>query len=105
MKMHAARRHALSLPDTVEQPHHESTSFRVGGRIFATAPPDGAHLHLFIPDLEREQALELHDFTEKLFWGGKVVGIRVRLAEAEPAVVRKLLEAAWRHKAPAKAKA
>jgi predicted DNA-binding protein (MmcQ/YjbR family) len=27
---------ALSLPDTVEQPHFEKTSFRVSKRIFAT---------------------------------------------------------------------
>ena len=30
----------------------------------------------------------------------KVVGLRVRLADAKPAVVRGLLQGAWRRKAP-----
>ena len=32
---------ALALPGTLELPHHERTSFRNDGRIFATMPPDG----------------------------------------------------------------
>ncbi len=35
------------------------------------------------------------EFTEKLLWGGKVVGVKVRLGSAEPAAVRALVSAAY----------
>ncbi|HUP97765.1 MAG TPA: MmcQ/YjbR family DNA-binding protein [Usitatibacter sp.] len=103
MKLAQARRLALALPEAAEAPHFDYTSFRVRGKIFATAPPDEKHLHVFVDDDAREQALELHqDFVEKLWWGKKVVGLRVQLAAAQPAVVKRLLENAWRRKAPKK---
>jgi len=95
------RRFALSLPEATEEPHFEFSSFRVRGKIFVTVPPDGQHIHVFVGDEEREQALALHpEFVEKLFWGGKVRGLRVRLADAEPAVVNGLVRKAWERKAP-----
>ena len=101
MKLAQARRIALALAESAEAPHFDYTSFRVRGKIFATAPPDGKHLHVFVDDLERERTLELHpEFAEKLWWGKKVVGVRVRLADAPPAVVKALLANAWRRKAP-----
>ena len=101
MKLEAARRIALALPEAAEAPHFDYTSFRVRGRIFATAPPDGLHLHVFVDDLERERALTLHaDCIEKLWWGKKVVGLRVNLAKAGSPLVRGLLENAWKRKAP-----
>ena len=101
MKLEAARRMALALADTAEAPHFDFTSFRVRGKIFATAPPGGEFLHVFVDDLERERVLELHpDFAAKLWWGKKVVGVRVTLAKASPAVVAALLANAWRRKAP-----
>jgi len=101
VKLEAARRIALALPETAEAPHFHYTSFRVRGKIFATAPPEGTHLHVFVDDQEREQAIELHpEFIEKLWWGKKVLGVRVQLAAAPTAVVRRLLERAWRRKAP-----
>jgi len=103
MKLADARRHALALPDAAEAPHFEYTSFRVRGKIFATAPPDGRHLHVFVGDEERERALELHpEFVEKLWWGKRVVGLRVTLAKAEAPVVKALLRQAWLRKAPKK---
>ena len=101
MKIAQARRFALSLPEATEEPHFHFASFRVRGKIFATAPPDGAHLHIFVGDDEREQALELHpEFVEKLHWGKRVVGVRVALATAKPTVVTQLLAQAWKRKAP-----
>jgi hypothetical protein len=47
MKLIDARRLAMSLPPVTEEPHFTYTSFRVKGKIFATAPPDGEHLHVF----------------------------------------------------------
>jgi hypothetical protein len=38
--METVRRHALSLDEVTEAPHHELSSFRVRGRIFVTIPPD-----------------------------------------------------------------
>ena len=101
MKLEAARRIALALPEAAEAPHFDYTSFRVRGKIFATAPPSEEFLHVFVDDDERERALELHaEFIEKLWWGNKVVGVRVLLAGAPAATVKALLENAWRRKAP-----
>jgi hypothetical protein len=101
MNLDAVRRLALALPEATEAPHFTSTSFRVGGKIFATAPPAGDALHLFVTDDERERALALYPgCASKLLWGGKVVGVRLALADAPPAAVRELLQLAWRRKAP-----
>ena len=101
MKLEAARRIALALPEAAEAPHFDLTSFRVRGKIFATSPPGGEFLHVFVDEGERERALELHpEFVEKLWWGKKVAGLRVTLAKAPAGVVKALLESAWRRKAP-----
>ena len=44
------RAFALSLPATTEEPHFDMSSFRVRGKIFATVPPDGEHLHVFVDE-------------------------------------------------------
>jgi len=101
MKLADARRIAMSFPEVTEEPHFQATSFRVRKKIFATAPPDGEYLHLFVADEDRDPALELHsDFIEKLLWGGKVRGLRIRLAKANSKVVSELLRRAWGSKAP-----
>ena len=101
MKLATVRKYALSLPEVTEQPHFHFGSFRVRGKIFVTMPPEGAHLHVFVAELDRERALAIHpEFTEKLFWGGKVVGLRVALASAPAAAVKRLIGQAWTHKAP-----
>jgi hypothetical protein len=101
MKIAQVRRFALSLPEATEAPHFQYSSFRVRGKIFATALPDGKHLHIFVADDEREIAVALDpEFLENLHWGGKVVGLRVALAKAKPKVVAKLLAQAWSRKAP-----
>jgi hypothetical protein len=95
MKFADARRIALSLPDVTEQPHFHLASFRVHGRIFVTVPPEQDHLRVFVTGTAREQALDVHpEFVEKLFWGGKVVGVKVNLANAKPAAVRDLIREA-----------
>ena len=97
----AARRFALSLPGATEEPHFEMSSFRVRGKIFATVPPDGAHLHVFVDELEAgASAAENPDAFEPLRWGQRVRGLRVRLGPAPDARVRELLEESWRRKAP-----
>lgn len=103
MNIEQARRYALSLPRVTEQPHHKYSSFRISGKIFATVPPDGLHLHVFVDEEEREYAVALYPAAfQKLSWGDAVVGLRVLLAEARPAAVQRLLHCAWSRKAPRK---
>ena len=101
MRFAALRTFALSLPEVVESPHHDFTSFRIRGKIFVTAPPPQDVIHVFVSEAVRERALVVHaGFAEKLLWGGKVVGLRIRLAAAEPATVKDLVRQAWLNKAP-----
>lgn len=101
MKLEQARRYALSLPETTQEPHFEFTSFRVRGKIFATAPPGAAFLHVFVDEDLRapHMAASPHAF-EALRWGAKVVGLRITLARADAATVERLLLESWKRKAP-----
>ena len=82
-----ARGFALSLPAFTEEPHFDMASFRVRGKIFATVPPGGEYLHVFVAEEE----------------------IRAAVAE-DPAAfeavaddrVAERLEESWRRKAPAR---
>ena len=93
----------MSLPETTEEPHFDLSSFRVRGKIFATVPQGGKQLRVFVDDLE-VQALIAEDAGtyEQVVWGKRVVAgaVCIHLPTAEPAVVRELLEAAWRRRAP-----
>lgn len=92
MRMADIRAHALSLEAVTEEPHHTYSSFRVRGKIFVTLPPEETHLHVFLDEEDREQALAMYPaFVEKLFWGSKVLGLRITLAQATPGVVKALV--------------
>ncbi|MEO0424707.1 MAG: MmcQ/YjbR family DNA-binding protein [Pseudomonadota bacterium] len=87
---------ALALDGASEAPHHHLTSFRSNGKIFATAKRDGEFTNVFVDEETRERALALYpQWCDKVLWGGKVVGVRVLLAEADPDFVQQLLENAW----------
>ena len=102
MTLEAVRQFALSLAQTTEEPHHHYSSFRVKGRIFVTVPPEHTHIHVFVSEAVREPALAMDPaFLDKLLWGGKVVGLRVALAGARPAVVKSLVRQAYDDKAGA----
>ncbi len=91
----------MSLPEVTEEPHFACTSFRVKGKIFATAPPEGEYLHIFVADEDRESALDLAPgVVEKLWWGGKVRGLRVALPRVKQPLVASLLKKAWLRRAP-----
>ena len=101
MKFSTLRSYALSLPEVTEEPHHHSGSFRVRGRIFVTIPPGQTHIHVFVPEEQRERALAMYpDFSEKLLWGGKVAGLRLALGNAPAAVAKQLIRQAWQYKSP-----
>ncbi len=101
MQLAEARDYALSLPEANEEPHHQYSSFRVNGKIFVTVPPDNEHLHVFVDEQRRRLAISMFpDAYEELWWGKKVVGIRVLLSAAQTSDVEDLIHAAWQQKAP-----
>lgn len=96
MKLATVRKFALALSDVTEDPHHHFSSFRYKGKIFVTVPPDEEHIHVFVSETDREVALAMYPaFIEKLFWGGKVVGVRVCLEKASASTVKSLVRAAY----------
>ncbi len=103
MRIATLRTFALSLQDVTEQPHHAYSSFRVRGKIFVTVPPKEDVIHVFVDEEDRERALAMHPrWTEKLLWGGKVVGLRITLAAAPAAAVKALVRQAYDARATGK---
>jgi hypothetical protein len=101
VSVNAVRKLALALPEATEQPHHDLTSFRVQGKIFATMPPEGGRLHVFLPEDEvASYCAEFPSAVEELWWGKKLSGCRVILRHADRALVREMLDESWRRKAP-----
>ena len=97
----AVRKLALAFPEAIEQPHHDMTSFRVRGKIFATVPPEGGLLYVFLPEGEvASYCAEFPLAVEELWWGKKLSGCRVVLRHADRALVREMLAESWRRKAP-----
>jgi hypothetical protein len=96
-----ARRFALSLPETTEEPHFDMASFRVRGKIFARVPPDETHLHVFVDEAEITASVAENPAAfEPLRWGDRIRGLRVNLGPAPQGRVSELLEESWRCKAP-----
>jgi hypothetical protein len=105
MKMATVRKFAMSLPEVSEAPHHNYGSFRVSGKIFVTFPPGEEFIHVFVPDELRDEAVTVYSaFVENLHWGSKIVGVRICLAGADAAVVKRFVKDAWTYKAPKPAK-
>jgi hypothetical protein len=103
VRIGTARRFALSLPDTTEEPHFDMSSFRVRGKIFATVPPQGGLLHVFVDEAEARSAVASKpDVYSELWWGKRLSGVRVELGAADRQEVCELLELAWRRRAPKK---
>ena len=104
MDLDAVRQLALALPEAHEEPHFDLTSFRVGTKIFATAPPDGGVVRVFVDESEaRACVAEALTGVELLLWGEKVSGVSVSLATADARRVAELLEESWRRRAPKRA--
>ena len=102
MNLREVRRLALALPEATEQPHFHLTSFRVKGKIFATAARDGSYMNVFVDDQQREIMVAVHPKAyETLTWGATGY-LHVHLAAAKARDVETLLRAAWERKAPKK---
>ena len=99
----AFRRLALAMPQAVEAPHFEATSFRVNKKIFATL---GEAEGRAVVKLTREQQEMMSSAEPKIFasvpsWG-KHGWTYVHLAHADADIVRSALTASWRNVAPKK---
>jgi hypothetical protein len=108
MRPEALRRFALSLPEAHEEPHHERTSFRVGGRIFATMTSDGQEAMVRVPSaLEREELLASR--PETFFghggWTTRYGALGVRLARVGGADMERLVTGSWSSVATKRARA
>jgi hypothetical protein len=103
MTLEEARQFALSLPETSEEPHFDKQSYRVNRKIFATVPPDGDHLHIFVEEADVHAAVAENPAAfEELCWGKKMAGVRVTLSKTDAPLVLELLEDSWRMRAPKK---
>jgi hypothetical protein len=92
------RQLALALPGAVEADHHGFPSYRVAGRIFATAP-DAEHLHVMVDEPAVREAVAVSPAAcEEKWWGRRLACVRVTLAHAEPELVAELLSDAHRRK-------
>lgn len=101
MDLSEVRRLAMALPEVSEEPHFELSSFRIRGKIFATMAPDGSYLNVFVDEPQREMMVAVDPGAyQALWWGQKVVGLRVELPAAKAEDVEELLRLAWERKVP-----
>lgn len=101
MKHSHVQKLALALPEATEEPHHNRMSFRVRGKIFATAVPEEQFLNIMLGEPVRDPILDIYSgCVEPLYWGKKTMGVRVDLSKATSAIVAELLKLAWSQKAP-----
>ncbi len=94
------RRLALTLPEATEEPHFHLTSFRVRGKIFATAAPDGSYMNVFVDDEQREIMVNVDPKAYETLTWGKIGYLHVHLKNAKTRDVETLLRSAWERKAP-----
>jgi hypothetical protein len=95
-----ARRLALTLPEAVEQDHHGRPSFRIGGRIFATLW-DADHMNVMLDEGGVRTAIHGNpDTCDEVWWGRRLVAVRVDLRRVDAETLAELLADAWEGKAP-----
>ena len=91
---------ALALPSATEADHHGMSSFRVGGKIFATIP-DAEHIRIMVDEAEiRAAVAENPGICALGYWGKRLSCVVVTLRPATVALLRELLTEAWLRKAP-----
>jgi hypothetical protein len=96
------RRMALALPEAVEAPHFELTSFRVAGKIFCTAGAQPGCIMLKLdPEDQRNLAQGRPDVITAVpgYWGQKG-STYLAIAQIDKAELEALLRLAWSGVAP-----
>ena len=91
---------ALALPEAVELPHFERTSFRVRKRIFATLRASDGQAVLKLPRDEQAALVAMHPDVFAVTPWGHQGWTRVDLDRVDPAELRELMVEAWRGVAP-----
>ncbi|PYJ10060.1 MAG: hypothetical protein DMF06_07710 [Verrucomicrobia bacterium] len=97
------RRIALSLPEAVESEHMAHPDFRVGGKIFATLGyPDDDHGMVILPPEEQIRFVraKAKAFAPAKGAWGKRGSTSVRLKAVDESTLRRVMEIAWRKRAP-----
>jgi hypothetical protein len=97
------RRLALAFPGAEEQGHMGHPDFRVGGKIFATLGyPDSAHGMVVLLPEQQELALAAEPDAFSLAAGawGRGGATLVSLAEVSDEWLERVLDWAWRKRAP-----
>jgi hypothetical protein len=95
------RRLALALPEAHEEPHFDMPSFRIRGKIFATLPPMGDRVNVFIDPDQIEAAVGVGGGrVHELRWGKRHTGVWIEFDSADLDLVAELLYDAWRRRAP-----
>ncbi len=94
------RQLALSLPNVVEEPHFEKTSFRVNKKIFATMDEENQRVCLML-SVEDQSVFCLHDkstiYPVPNKWGQKGATF-AELATAHPEILKDALTVAYERK-------
>jgi hypothetical protein len=99
------RQLALSLPEAVEEPHMQRTSFRVRGRIFATISEDERQAVVMVkePDLLTALLADRPDMFVDLGGWTRLGALGVVLTRADRVLFRQVLVDAWKRIAPKRA--
>ena len=101
----SARRFALALPGSTEEPHHDMSSFRVAGKIFATLGyPDRRSGMVKLTAAQQVSAMAAHPrmFSRAAGAWGRRGSTIVTLPHATRAPLRAALRQAWENSAPKK---
>jgi hypothetical protein len=97
----AFRAAALAMPQAVEAPHFDATSFRIAGKIFAQMSADRqTGLVKLTPGLQEWATITHPEFCSVEPSWGKYGWTRVRLAGLPDELRGELLAASWRAVAP-----
>jgi hypothetical protein len=97
------RKIALSMPEAIESEHMAHPDFRVGNKIFASLGyPDQEHGMVVLPPEEQARLLRSQPkiFSPAKGAWGKQGSTTVRLEALDKATLKRVLEMAWRNKAP-----
>ncbi|MFF4879543.1 MmcQ/YjbR family DNA-binding protein [Micromonospora sp. NPDC000668] len=94
------RRLTLALPETEERTHYRLPAFQVNGKTFVVVKPGKAQalLHVDEPDGRAAIAEAPTVFEEER--PGRAWGVWADLASVTPERLERLIELAWRAKAP-----